>query len=75
LTALPLALQLVLALGVEAQQSGNQPAPWSDVKPPAEIAGLSDARPAAPLEFSRAWLRRTESVRLERAALMAAGTR
>lgn len=67
------ACQLVLALGVGAQQSGNQPAPWSDVKPPAEIAGLSDARPAAPLEFSRAWLRRMESVRIARAELMAAG--
>src|SRR5690606_23409367 len=51
----------------------GQPAPWSDVKPPAEIAGLADARPAAPLEFSRAWLRRTESVRIRRAKLIAAG--
>ncbi len=70
---LPIVFQLVLSLGVEAQQTANQPAPWSDVKPPAEIAGLSDARPAAPLEFSRAWLRRTESVRLARAELKAAG--
>ncbi|MGH7444391.1 MAG: M6 family metalloprotease domain-containing protein [Longimicrobiales bacterium] len=58
---------------MEAQQTANLPAPWHDVKPPAEIAGLSDARPAAPLEFSRAWLRRMESVRLVRAELMAAG--
>lgn len=43
------------------------------MKPPAEIAGLADARPAAPLEFSRAWLRRTESVRIRRAKLIAAG--
>lgn len=43
------------------------------MKPPAEIAGLSDARPAAPLEFSRAWLRRTESVRIQRMELLQAG--
>lgn len=73
LLTLPALLQFVLTLGVDAQQTGNQPAPWHDVKPPAEIAGLADARPAAPLEFSRAWLRRMESVRLERAALMANG--
>lgn len=64
---------LPFALTASAHAQRSQPAPWSDVKPPAEIAGLADARPAAPLEFSRAWLRRTESVRIRRAKLLATG--
>ena len=49
------------------------PAPWRDVSPPAAIAGLADARPIAPLEFSRAWLGKMEQVRLRRTELQAAG--
>ena len=70
---LALAAVLPFALTASAHAQRSQPAPWSDVKPPAEIAGLTDARPSAPLEFSRAWLRRTESVRIRRAKLLAAG--
>src|SRR4029079_3061803 len=40
--------------------------------PPVAIEGL-DARPAAPLEFSRAWLKKAERVRALRAELVAAG--
>jgi len=37
--------------------------------PPAAIAGLTDARPFAPLEFSRAWLAKMAAVRSRRAEL------
>lgn len=70
---LTLAAVLPFALTASAHAQRSQPAPWADVKPPAEIAGLADARPAAPLEFSRAWLRRAESVRIRRAKLITSG--
>ena len=73
LYALPVVLPLIIAASAHAQQGSKLLAPWTDVTPPAEIAGLSDARPSAPLEFSHAWLRRTESVRLRRAELIATG--
>lgn len=71
--ALPAFLTLIHSGSAHAQQGSRLLAPWTDVAPPTEIAGLSDARPSAPLEFSRAWLRRTESVRLRRAELMTDG--
>jgi M6 family metalloprotease-like protein len=43
------------------------------VSPPAAIAGLHDARPNAPLEFSRAWLHKVDAVRRRRADLVATG--
>ena len=43
------------------------------MSPPAAIAGLGDARPIAPLEFSRAWLGKVDAVRRKRAELMANG--
>ncbi|MGH7461845.1 MAG: M6 family metalloprotease domain-containing protein, partial [Longimicrobiales bacterium] len=49
------------------------PAAYGEVAPPSSIAGLSDARPMSPLEFSRAWLFKVESVRRRRAELAAAG--
>ncbi|HEY8468921.1 MAG TPA: M6 family metalloprotease domain-containing protein [Longimicrobiales bacterium] len=42
------------------------------LSPPVRIAGL-DARPAPPLEFSRAWLGRVAEVRRRRAEMHAAG--
>lgn len=56
-----------------AQQPSRQPAPWSGIAPPAVIEGLPELRPAAPLEFSRAWLARMEHVRTRRAELHAMG--
>ena len=44
------------------------------MSPPTAIAGLRDARPSAPLEFSRAWLSKVDNVRRRRADLIAAGT-
>lgn len=44
-----------------------------DVSPPDAIAGLRDARPNAPLEFSRAWLNKVDEVRRRRADLAARG--
>ena len=43
------------------------------MSPPTAIAGLHDARPTAPLEFSRAWLNKVDNVRRRRADLIAAG--
>jgi M6 family metalloprotease-like protein len=78
----PLFLSSALALAglahgihtAAAQQPAQLPAPWGmHVAPPAAILGLSDAPPVLPLEFSRAWLGKVESVRQRREALHAAG--
>jgi M6 family metalloprotease-like protein len=45
----------------------------SDASPPARIAGLGDAQPTVPMEFSRAWLAKVEAVRRRRQDLLAAG--
>jgi M6 family metalloprotease-like protein len=56
------------------QQPAQRPASWgSNIAPPTPILGLTDARPVLPLEFSRAWLEKVESVRLRRDELGAAG--
>jgi M6 family metalloprotease-like protein len=47
------------------------PAAAGEVSPPTAIAGLNDARPVAPLEFSRAWLGKVDDVRQKRAQLLA----
>ena len=54
-----------------AQKALPFPAASGDVTPPAAIAGLIDARPVAPLEFSRAWLNKVDLVRQKRAELLA----
>jgi M6 family metalloprotease-like protein len=65
---------MVLDPPAAAQQPAQRPAPWgSNISPPAPILGLSDARPVLPLEFSRAWLKKVESVHQRRAELMATG--
>ncbi|HEX6134882.1 MAG TPA: M6 family metalloprotease domain-containing protein [Longimicrobiales bacterium] len=52
----------------------KRPAPWSGtVTPPVSIMGLEDARPYMPLELSRAWLGKVESVRVRRDQLAAEG--
>jgi M6 family metalloprotease-like protein len=57
-----------------AQQPAQRPASWgSNSAPPTPILGLNDARPVLPLEFSRAWLEKVESVRLRREELGAQG--
>ncbi|HSJ23183.1 MAG TPA: M6 family metalloprotease domain-containing protein [Longimicrobiales bacterium] len=57
-----------------AQQPQQQPASWgSNIAPPAPILGLNDARPILPLEFSRAWLKKVEAVKLRRQELLATG--
>lgn len=56
-----------------AQKALPFPAVAGEVSPPAEIAGLADARPVAPLEFSRAWLAKVDAVRQMRAQLLADG--
>ena len=56
-----------------AQKALPFPAASGDVSPPTAIAGLHDARPTAPLEFSRAWLNKVDQVRQRRAELLAAG--
>lgn len=61
------------AVVVRAQQPARLPVSWDDVAPPTEIAGLEDARPIAPLEFSRAWLGKVEEVRRRRDELLAEG--
>jgi M6 family metalloprotease-like protein len=58
---------------LHAQQALPFPAVNGDVSPPAAIAGLHDARPNAPLEFSRAWLNKVDEVRRRRADLVATG--
>ena len=55
-----------------AQSALPFPAATGDVSPPTAIAGLIDARPNSPLEFSRAWLRKVDEVRRRRAELLAA---
>lgn len=56
---------------MHAQKALPFPAAAGEVSPPAAIAGLIDARPAAPLEFSRAWLGKVDAVRQKRAELLA----
>ena len=58
---------------MHAQKALPFPAANGDVSPPTAIAGLLDARPTAPLEFSRAWLNKVDGVRRQRADLVAAG--
>jgi M6 family metalloprotease-like protein len=58
---------------VSSAQLPPQLAPWSEVGPPAPIAGLVDARPYSPLEFSRAWLGKVARVRTRRSELRAEG--
>jgi M6 family metalloprotease-like protein len=68
------AFVLVLDTPAEAQQPAQRPAPWSGtIAPPAPILGLADARPLIPLEFSRAWLEKVESVRQRRDELLSEG--
>jgi M6 family metalloprotease-like protein len=72
------ALSLSVLLGclpraLFAQQALPFPAASGDVSPPDAIAGLHDARPSAPLEFSRAWLNKVDEVRRRRADLSATG--
>ncbi|MGQ0813452.1 MAG: M6 family metalloprotease domain-containing protein [Gemmatimonadota bacterium] len=62
---------LVAPRAVHAQKALPFPAAAGEVSPPAAIAGLIDARPVAPLEFSRAWLAKVEGVRQKRAQLLA----
>jgi M6 family metalloprotease-like protein len=56
-----------------AQKALPFPAVTGEVSPPDAIAGLRDARPNAPLEFSRAWLGKVDEVRRRRADLSAQG--
>ncbi len=46
----------------------------ADASPPARIAGLVDAQPTVPMEFSRAWLAKVEAVRRRRQDLLASGS-
>jgi M6 family metalloprotease-like protein len=67
-------ITVLSASAVEAQQLLPRAAPWSGaVTPPASIRGLDDARPFMPLELSRAWLAKVESVRIRRDDLEARG--
>jgi M6 family metalloprotease-like protein len=70
-----LVLSAAFSVGAaEAQQPAQMPAPWGgQPAPPAPILGLNDARPLLPLEFSRAWLEKVETVRRRRDELMAEG--
>jgi M6 family metalloprotease-like protein len=75
-TIVALALAVAPAFGgwvLSAQNPLPFPAASGEVTPPTSIAGLTDARPASALEFSRAWLVKMESVRRKRAELAAAG--
>ncbi|HEY0303570.1 MAG TPA: M6 family metalloprotease domain-containing protein [Longimicrobiales bacterium] len=58
---------------LHAQKALPFPAVTGEVSPPDAIAGLRDARPNAPLEFSRAWLNKVDEVRRRRADLSAQG--
>ena len=58
---------------LQAQKALPFPAVSGEVSPPDAIAGLRDARPNAPLEFSRAWLNKVDDVRRRRADLSAEG--
>src|SRR5687768_5491667 len=62
-----------LPRAMHAQRALPFPAATGDVSPPTAIAGLIDARPNSPLEFSRAWLHKVDEVRSRRAELAAAG--
>jgi M6 family metalloprotease-like protein len=62
---------LALPRHAHAQKALPFPAAAGEVSPPAAIAGLNDARPVAPLEFSRAWLAKVDEVRQKRAQLLA----
>lgn len=57
-----------------AQKPLPFPAAAGDATPPSSIAGLHDARPVSPLEFSRAWLLKVDQVRRRRGELSAAGS-
>ena len=61
------------AWALQAQKPLPFPAVNGEVAPPSAIAGLNDARPISPLEFSRAWLLKVEAVRRRRAELTADG--
>ncbi|MEX2284782.1 MAG: M6 family metalloprotease domain-containing protein [Gemmatimonadota bacterium] len=58
---------------MHAQTPLTLPAAYGEAAPPSAIAGLRDARPISPLEFSRAWLLKVEAVRRRRAELSADG--
>ena len=73
LLAAPVVLTCIMSASVRAQSALPLPAAAGDAPPPAAIAGLLDARPVSPLEFSRAWLAKVENVRRRRAELHAAG--
>jgi M6 family metalloprotease-like protein len=64
-------LLIGLPRALRAQKALPFPAAAGEVSPPAAIAGLVDARPSAPLEFSRAWLGKVDAVRQKRAELLA----
>ena len=66
-------LPVRLPSALHAQKALPFPAVTGDVSPPDAIAGLRDARPNAPLEFSRAWLGKVDEVRRRRAELAALG--
>lgn len=74
LSLVPALALTLITTRVEAQQPLQRPAPWSgNVTPPLSIKGLDDARPFMPLELSRAWLAKVESVRVRRDQLTAEG--
>jgi len=60
------------AVSAQGRTTPQAPASGEVISPPTVIEGL-DARPAPPLEFSRAWLGRVAQVRQRRAELHAAG--
>jgi M6 family metalloprotease-like protein len=66
-------LLTILPGAVGAQKTLAFPVATGEAVPPSAIAGLLDARPLSPLEFSRAWLLKVENVRRRRAELAAAG--
>ncbi len=71
-----IAAVLGLAAGpmcARAQSPRPVPDAGAGALPPAAIAGLGDAAPYAPMEFSRAWLAKVAQVRQRRAELAAAG--
>src|SRR5690606_8569532 len=67
-----LALAQPSAASAQERSAPRVSASGEVISPPTGIAGL-DARPAPPLEFSRAWLGRVAEVRRRRAELHAAG--
>ncbi len=58
---------------LSAQNALPSSSATGEVSPPDIIAGLRDARPSVPLEFSRAWLKKVDEVRRHRAELTASG--